>query len=111
MKIYWRLKDVPELGSLAPKERRLVHDLCLQQHYLHAKATRWSLLAYGAFLGSAILVGILGGDVVEWWSGWDSSWFTVGAMTVGGMLGWSLFNRIAIPRLRPFYGKFIRGET
>ena len=111
MKIYWTLKDVPELAALPPKERRRVHELCLRQHFLYARPTRRSVLAYAACLICAILVGVLGGDLLRLLSGRESLWFTVGAMNIGMMMGWGLFSRIAIPSLRPFYGGFIGGES
>ncbi len=110
MKLYWRLNDVPELAALAPKKRRRVHELCLRQHFLYARATTRSLLAYAACLSCAILLGILGGDLMARLSGRESLWFSVAAMTIGMMLDWALLNRIAIPSLRPFCGRFVRGE-
>jgi hypothetical protein len=111
MEIYWTLKDVPELASLPPKERRRVHELCLRQHFLYARPTRRSMLAYAACLTCAILVGVLGGDLLRLLSGKESLWLTVGPTTIGMMLGWGIFSRIAIPSLRPFYGRVIGGES
>jgi hypothetical protein len=111
MKIYWTLKDVPELASLPPKERRRVHELCLRQHFLYARPSRWSMLAYAACLICAILVSVLGGDLLELLSDKESLWFTVGAMTIGIMMGWGLFSRMAIPSVRPFYGRTLGGES
>ena len=110
MKIYWTLKDVPELASLPPKERRRVHELCLRQYFLYARPTRRSMSAYAGCLLCVILVGVLGVDLLRFLSGKESLWFSVAAMTIGMMLGWGLFSRIAIPSLRPFYGRFVGGE-
>ena len=107
MKIYWRLKEVPEFARLAPKERRRVHELCLRQYFLNA---RWGLLAYIVFLGSGVLVGVLTNDATARLSGSASLWLTGGAMTAGMMLGRYIFIRMAIPILRPFYGRFIEGN-
>ena len=109
MQIYWRLKDVPELARLAPKERRRVHELCLRRYFLDTRPTRRSIAAYGAFLCCGISTGILGGALVARVAGSDSLW-RIEAMTIGMMLGWFLFTRIAIPSLRPFYSEFIESE-
>ena len=111
MNIYWTLKDVPELASLPPKARRRVHELCLRQHFLCARPTRRSMLAYAVCMVCALIVGVLGGDLLGLMSGKESLWFSVAAMTIGMMLGWGLFSRIAIPSLRPFYRRFLGEEA
>jgi hypothetical protein len=104
------LKQVPELAQLAPKERRRVQELCLREHFLEVRATRWSLVAFAVFLGSGILLGLLGSDVMARLSGSDSFWVSVPAATGGMMVGWYILNRMAIPTLRPFYGRFMEAE-
>lgn len=100
MKLYVRLKDVPELALLAPKQRRRVHDLCFQRYFLYAPPTRGSLTAYGLFLAISIFGGLLG-------SGGATSWGTLAPMVLATGLGLLVVRMVAIPGLRPFYKKYI----
>src|SRR6266852_1909082 len=109
MKIYWRLKDVPELAPLAPKERRRVHELCLRRHFLYTRPKRRSIAAYIACLSCGISVGVLGifgSSLLARVGVSDCGWCSFVALIFGMMLGWFLFTRIAIPSLRPFYTEF-----
>ena|SRR5207244_2422847 len=108
--IYWRLKDVPELASLGPKERRRVHELCLRRHFLYTRPTRRSLAAFAAMLCCPISVGILGSDLLARVPSSAPFPYDIAAMTIGAMFGWFVFTRIAIPYLRPFYSNFVESE-
>jgi len=109
MKIFWRLKDVPELAPLVPEERRRVHEVCLRRHFLCTRPTPRSAAAFVALLGCGISVGILGTALLARVGASDPLW-NIAAMTCGGMLGWFLFTRIAMPSLRPHYTEFIESE-
>ncbi len=107
MKIYWSLKSVPELSELPRKQRRHVHEQCLQLHFFRARATARSLLAFLACLAVSAACVSLGVIVCSWigipWSLWD----TLAPALVGFECGRFVLSRIAIPVLRPFYGEFI----
>src|ERR1041385_3571664 len=98
MTIYWRLKDVPELAPLAPKERRQVHEICFRRHFLHARPTRRSLFGFAALLSCEILVAALGGGLLAYLGASDSLW-GIAMMTTGMMIGYFVFTQIAIPSL------------
>src|SRR6266571_8700088 len=106
MKIYWRLKKVPELAPLAQKERSRVHEICLRRHFLYTRPTPRGVVAFLAFLGCGITVGILGTALLARVGASDPLW-NIAAMTIGGVLGWFLFTRIAMPSLRPHYTEYL----
>src|SRR3989442_211695 len=106
MKIYWRLKEVPELAPLAPKERRRVHEICLRRHFLCARPTPRSVAAFVALLSCGIAVGILGTALLARVGASDPLW-NIAAMTIGGMLGWFLLTQISLPSLRPHYTEYL----
>jgi len=97
---------VPELAPLGPKERRRVHEICLRRHFLCTRPTPRGIAAFVAFLGCSITVGILGNALLARVGASDSLW-NIAAMTIGPMLGWFLFTRIATPSLRPHYTEYL----
>ena len=111
MKIYWRLKDVPELALLSPKQRWRIHELCLRRQFLYKRPTSRSFTAYIVFLTCSISVAILGSDVVSRFVGSHSIWCASVAMSIGIMFGWFMFNVVAVPGLRPFYQAYIESES
>src|SRR5262245_18003986 len=110
MQIYWSLKTVPELAALPSKVRRRVHESCFRRHFLHARATRYTIAAYVGFMACASLVAIVLGSMPRWLGLPYSWWHGVAALWTGLFVGWYVFTRAAIARLRPFYREFIERE-
>ena len=107
MSIYWSLKSVPELAPLTRKQRRKVHEKCLQRYFFRAPATSRSVTAYFAAIFIASSFGFLGATIPSWFGILHGFWFIL----VGAMIGFEIdrfvLSRIAIPALRPFYREFI----
>jgi hypothetical protein len=110
MSIYWSLKGVPELASLTRKQRRRVHEQCLQRHFFRAPATTRSISAFLAALFTAIIFMILGTHVPSWFGVSNSVWYFPVSAMVGFGFGRFVLSRIAIPTLRPFYREFIERD-
>ena len=110
MKIYWSLRNVPELASLAPADRRSVHDACLRRYFLGAPAMRRSLIAYlMMILCPAALVGLTA-SVLHAFRVTAPVWLIALIAAAGAMLGHFVFSRIAVAHLRQFYQDYIQKE-
>jgi hypothetical protein len=110
MKIYWSLRNVPELAPLAPADRKRVHEACLRRYFWHAPVTRRSLVAYlMLILCPAALVGLTSW-LVQAFGGTTSTWMLVLILIAGGTLGHFVFSRIATAHLRRFYSDYIQNE-
>jgi hypothetical protein len=110
MKIYWSLRNVPELAPLEAADRKRVHEACLRRYFWHAPATRRSLTAYlMLILCPAALVGIISW-LVQAFGGSISTWLSVLILVGGGSLGHFVFSRIATAHLRQFYSDYIQNE-
>src|SRR5438309_5447696 len=48
MKIYWSLKQIPELAGLSRRERNIAFKAFCSQHMMHARPNRWSIAAWFA---------------------------------------------------------------
>jgi hypothetical protein len=107
MKIYWSLKQVPELADLSPKRRRRAHDACMRKYFFEAPLTRWSRFAFVLFLVS---IGLPLFIYEEGFSGRHSLVVLFGVVAGGIQAGWFLMEQLAIPIIRPFYHQFINRE-
>ena len=110
MSIYWSLKSVPELAPLTGKQRRRVHERCLQQHFFRAPATARSVSAFLAALFTAIIFVLLGIGIPLWFGLPKSFWHIPVSAMVGFGLGRFILSRIAIPVLRSFYREFMERD-
>ncbi len=110
MNIYWSLKSVPELAPLTRKQRRRVHEQCLQRHFFRARATGRSIFAFLSGLFIATVVLFLGASIPSSVGIPHSFWFLPISAMVGFGLGRFALSRIAIPVLRPFYREFIERD-
>jgi len=110
MKIYWTLKDVPELSGLSQPERRRVHRACY-----------WKAFRRGRCLTALLFCGLCGGLgcslgwCLHWFLGYPTLiWVTLGLQGIGGGIGGGLggliFGQVLIDYLRPFYAKYIKTE-
>jgi len=107
MKVYWSLKSVPELEALTRKERRRVHQECLQKYFVRARATCRSTTAFFALiLITAIGISICT-KISESLGMKPNFWVFLAASSIVLPVGSFIFSRIAIPVLRPFYLEFI----
>jgi len=110
MKIYWSLRDVPELARLPSAERRRVHEACLRRHFWHSPVNRTSLTAYLMLIICPVaLVGITSW-LVEAFGGTISTWLMIPTIVAGGSLGHFVFSRIATCHLRHFYLNYIEND-
>ncbi len=110
MSIYWSLKSVPELAPLTRKQRRRVHEQCLQRHFFRAPATTRSVLAFVAALVTVIVFVIFGAHIPSWFGVPRNVWYFPVSAMVGFGIGRFVLSRIAIPTLRPFYRNFIERD-
>ena len=110
MNIYWSLKSVPELATLTRKQRRQVHEQCLQRHFFRAPATTRSISAFAAALFTTMAFGVFGVSIPEMFGAPDKIWFFRFSASVGFAAGRFILSRIAIPVLRPFYQEFIERD-
>ena len=110
MSIYWSLKSVPELAPLTRKQRRQVHEQCLQRHFFRAPATARSISAFLAALFTAVIFTFLGAGLSGWFGLPKSFWYIPVSAMIGFGFGRYILSRIAIPALRPFYREFIRTD-
>src|ERR1043165_3711512 len=108
--IYWSLRNVPELASLAPAVRRRVHEACLRRHFWEAPATRRSLIAYLIMVSCPVPAVALMAWLAEAFCGATPFWLIVVVATVAAMFGNFVFSRIAVTHLRKFYSDYIRKE-
>ncbi len=110
MKIYWSLRDVPELAHLPAGERQRVHDACLDRYFWRVPVTRASLGAYAALCLSAVIVVFVTIEVV--WARTGTIYFWVGPMSafLGVQSGLFIFSRLAIPNIRRYYSSFIQNN-
>jgi len=110
MSIYWSLKNVPELAPLTRKQRRQVHEQCLQRYFFRAPATARSISAFLAALFTAIVFLIFGVSIPELFGVPHNRWFLPIFGMIGFVFGRFILSRIAIPVLRPFYHEFIKRD-
>lgn len=111
MNIYWSLKNVPELAPLARKQRRRVHEQCLQRHFWKAPVTRRSIAAYLILLVTVFSSLFMGITLSHVFGCPDSIWFIGVVIYFGAVTGRYTFSLIAIPVLRPFYHEFIGKDS
>jgi hypothetical protein len=110
MSIYLSLKHVPELAPLTRKQRRQVHEQCLQRYFFRARATSRSISAFLAAIFIASIFAFVGTSIPSWFGISHSVWFFPISAVVGVVIGRFVLSRIAIPTLRPFYRKFIERD-
>ena len=110
MNIYWRLRNVPELASLAPADRVRVHEACLRRFFWNTPITKTSLSAYLVLLFCPIVFFLAGTWIVSMFVDAQPFWLCVLILVVGSMLGYFVFSRIAVTHLRQFYPDCIREE-
>jgi hypothetical protein len=112
MKIYWSLRDVPELAPLSPAERIRIHEACLNRHFFKAQVTRTSLTAFIVML---ILCPVALVALMTWmiqiFGGTTPLWLIFLTMVVGATLGRFVFSRIAVAHLRQFYSEYIQKKA
>jgi len=106
MKIYWTLKDVPELADLSRSERGRVHRACYGQAFKNRRC-QVALLICGLCAGL--------GSVVSGSLHWDfgfppSIWNMAVGGGIGGGIGGFIYGRVVTDYLRPFYADYIRTE-
>lgn len=109
MKIYWSLKNVPELAGLSLPERLRVNCACRGQAF----KSRRCLAALGVcvlccWLGMLVCIGLL------WLFGCSPPvYLAVGGViggAMGGGLGGLIYGQVVTGYLRPFYADYIKTE-
>jgi hypothetical protein len=107
MPIYWSLKNVPELATLSPRERRHVHRTCYMRHGLQSRRTKVALLVCGLCAGSGSAIG----STVPWVFGFPPSiWFQAIGGGIGGLIGGFIYSQVLTEHLRPHYAAYIKNE-
>ncbi len=106
MKIYWSLKQVPELSAQPWRNRNIVFKVCCSRHMLHAEPNRWSILAYLAVLalpsaGMALASYLLPRSEF-------SGLLVALAGCAGFLAGLFLHFQIAVNYLRPFLRNYVQ---
>ncbi|MEI9959575.1 MAG: hypothetical protein WDM76_00160 [Limisphaerales bacterium] len=106
MKIYWSLKNVPELLTLDSDERAKVHWACLREHFFYAPLMRWSVAAYLSFLVCPVaIVTVI--TLSYWMIGVVTpAWLSLLGTLFGSFIGMDIFSLIAINYLRRFYSAY-----
>jgi hypothetical protein len=110
MSIYLSLKSVPELAPLTRKQRRQVHEECLQRYFFRAPATAHSISAFLAALFTAVVIFIFGVSIPWLFGVPHNRWFLPIFGVIGFVFGRFVLSTIAIPVLRPFYREFIKRD-
>ena len=110
MKIYWSLKQVPELSGLTPGERLRVHRACYKNAFRDRRCK-------AALLVSLTICGLCGGAGAALGSSLDemlgvprSLWYVAICAGVGGGIGGFIHGQVVTNCLRPLYADYIRTE-
>lgn len=105
MRIYWRLKDVPELSVLEPKQRATAHRACYTRIW-----RKWQFWVGMAACGLSLLGGIALAQLVGRWLQLDpaSLWLGMIGAGIGGGIGGLVYGVIATNALRPDYAEYVK---
>ena len=104
MKLYLRLKSVPELKDLSPAQRLRVHRICYQRHAGGAWQVWIANLLLGLCAGCGLVAGRFASDFT------DIPFYPAIIMGVamGGAFGFLVFRKIVIGYLRAYYSEGIQ---
>lgn len=102
MKIYWSLRDVPELAPLSWVNRHRVHRACFRTYFWRAPITRKTWPAYVMLFLCPLSLVVVALGVFP-----DPAMIML-ALTVGAPLGYYVCSRMAVVHLRHYYSVYIQ---
>src|SRR3954465_15169137 len=108
MQVYWSLKQIPELAGLSRRDRWRVFNGCGRKHHaFNARITHQNVIAY-VLVFLVPFSGVVVSSLLHFEN--YSDLLCTFPLATGTMVGWFIYSRLQMNRLRPYYSEFVRKE-